>query len=243
MQIMIVRHGDPDYRIDSLTEKGWREAELLSEYLSKLDIADIYVSPLGRARDTASFTLKKLGREEIILPWLEEFFKAQIRRPDVEGRTIAWDWLPQDWTKEEKYYDKDEWLNTDIMKDSVISTEYRRVTEGLDLLLKEHGYVREGRYYRVNHANRDRIVLICHFGVECVMLGHLLGVSPMVLWHGFCAAPTSITTVYTEERREGIASFRVSSFGAIPHLEACGEPPAFSARFCETYANMEERHD
>ena len=53
MRLLIVRHGDPDYSIDSLTEKGWKEAEYLSERLSKLDVKDFYVSPLGRAKDTA----------------------------------------------------------------------------------------------------------------------------------------------------------------------------------------------
>ena len=52
MRLLIVRHGDPDYSIDSLTEKGWKEAEYLSERLSKLDVKDFYVSPLGRAKDT-----------------------------------------------------------------------------------------------------------------------------------------------------------------------------------------------
>ena len=58
MRILIIRHGDPDYSIDSLTEKGWREAELLSERLVKEGITDIFVSPLGRARDTACPTLE-----------------------------------------------------------------------------------------------------------------------------------------------------------------------------------------
>lgn len=31
MRIFIIRHGDPDYSIDGLTEKGKREAELLRE--------------------------------------------------------------------------------------------------------------------------------------------------------------------------------------------------------------------
>ena len=62
MKLLIVRHGDPDYTIDSLTEKGWKEVEFLSEKLSKLDIKDFYVSPLGRAKDTASLTLKKMNR-------------------------------------------------------------------------------------------------------------------------------------------------------------------------------------
>ena len=30
MNIYIIRHAEPDYEHDSLTEKGWREAELLS---------------------------------------------------------------------------------------------------------------------------------------------------------------------------------------------------------------------
>ena len=75
------------------------------------------------------------------------------------------------------------------------------------------------------------------------MLGHLLGISPMALWHGFMAAPTSVTTVNTEERRDGIASFRVSAFGDISHLYVKGEEPAFAGRFCEMFSNTEQRHD
>ena len=40
MKLLIVRHGDPDYDIDSLTEKGWKEVEYLSQKLSKLDVKD-----------------------------------------------------------------------------------------------------------------------------------------------------------------------------------------------------------
>ena len=56
MKLLIVRHGDPDYDIDSLTEKGWKEVEYLSQKLSKLDVKAFYVSPLGRAKATAAPT-------------------------------------------------------------------------------------------------------------------------------------------------------------------------------------------
>ena len=92
-------------------------------------------------------------------------------------------------------------------------------------------------YYRVNEPNHDTIVLFCHFGVECVMLSHLLNVSPMVLWHGLCAAPSSITSIYTEERRKGIAGFRVNEFGSTAHLYVAGEKTSFAARFCECYGD------
>ena len=73
MKILLIRHGDPDYAIDSLTEKGWREAKLLSNRLEKLEIRDFYVSPLGRARATVQPTLEKLNRTAEVLPWLAEF--------------------------------------------------------------------------------------------------------------------------------------------------------------------------
>lgn len=30
MRLIFIRHGEPDYEHDSLTEKGWREAKLLA---------------------------------------------------------------------------------------------------------------------------------------------------------------------------------------------------------------------
>ena len=128
------------------------------------------------------------------------------------------------------------------MREGGVCEEYAWVTESFDRLLEENGYRREGNQYRAIRANRDTLAFFCHFAVECVLLGHLIGVSPMTLWHGFCAAPSSVTTVMTEERREGIASFRISRFGDVSHLYAKGEEPSFYARYCETY-DSDELHD
>ena len=38
MKLMIVRHAEPDYSIDSLTPAGWEEAKILADRLCKLDI-------------------------------------------------------------------------------------------------------------------------------------------------------------------------------------------------------------
>jgi probable phosphoglycerate mutase len=243
MKLLIVRHGDPDYSIDSLTEKGWREAELLSEKLEKLTPAACYVSPLGRAKDTASFTLKKWNCEAVECPWLREFH-APIWRPDrTDRQMITWDWLPQDWMQEEVHFHHDQWYQSRPLAEGNVKAEYDSIIEQFDALLARHGYERDGYYYRAVRPNNDTLVFFCHFGLECVLLSHLLNISPMVLWHGTCAAPTSVTTVVTEERRQGIASFRMTSFGDISHLYCHGEEPAFAARFCECYGNEGERHD
>lgn len=241
MKLVIIRHGDPDYSIDSLTPTGKIEAELLSERLSKLDITAFYTSPLGRARHTAEPTLKKMGRESLVLDWLKEF-PARIIRDGEREPDIAWDWLPAVWTKTPEFYDKDKWLDVHCFSVANMKEQYKYVTDGLDALLESHGYKREGKYYRAVRPNHDTIVLFCHFGLECVLLSHLMGVSPMILWHSTCAAPTSVTTLITEERREGVAYFRMASFGDVTHLSMAGREPSFAARFCERFTD-DTRHD
>ena len=73
MRVLIIRHGDPDYSIDGLTEKGKREAQLLSLRLQNEGISTIYCSPLGRARLTAMPTAEKIGVDIITCDWLREF--------------------------------------------------------------------------------------------------------------------------------------------------------------------------
>jgi probable phosphoglycerate mutase len=241
MKLLIIRHADPDYEKDSLTEKGWREAELLSNRMSAMDIKAFYVSPLGRARDTANVTLNKMNRTAEVLPWLREFH-APIYDETLVRERICWDLLPQDWTIVKEYYHKDLWYTAPVMKKGNVISEAQKVFEGIDSILERNGYIREGNFYRAMNPNRDTIVLFCHFGVECVILSHLLGISPVLLWHGFCASPSSVTTLVTEERRKGIAYFRMLSFGDTSHLYIAGEAPSFSARFCETF-DSDERHD
>ena len=242
MKLMIVRHADPDYSIDSLTPVGWEEARLLAERMAKLDITDFYVSPLGRARDTASLTLEKMDRKAEVCPWLREF-EAPIYKPDSPKPGCTWDWLPQDWTVEPRYYDPDRWTEPEVMQAGDVAGQAEWVASHLDAVLAAHGYERDGNLYRAVRPNTDTLAFFCHFGVECVMLGHLLHVSPMVLWHGMCAAPSSVTILNTEERRKGIVSFRMSTFGDTSHLYAGGREPSFAARFCETWENMDQRHD
>ena len=109
--------------------------------------------------------------------------------------------------------------------------------------MEKHGYKKEGKIFKAVHPNNDTIVLFCHFGLECILLSYLLNLSPFVLWHASIAPPTSITTVVTEERRVGIAQFRMLSFGDTSHLYAAGMEPAFSGRFRECFTNENERMD
>ena len=161
MKLIFIRHGDPDYEKDSLTEKGWREAEILSDRVAKWDIKQIYCSPLGRAKDTCSVTLKKTGREAVTCDWLKEFY-YRIWDEQEQQWTIAWDFYPRDFNDRDDLQDKDLWADTEIMKSGDIAKHAQDVYEGFDALLEKHGYKRNDRgfYDVLEHNDESRLSLI-----------------------------------------------------------------------------------
>lgn len=232
MKIIFVRHGDPNYELDTLTEKGWREAELLADRLEKLEVKEFYSSPLGRAKATAECTTKRFNRDYIVKDWMQEFFYL-VDDPDTGAKRIPWDFMPNYWTNETMLYDKDKWYRASVMQTGEIESQYSRVKTGLDQLLSEHGYVREGNYYKAEKANTDTIIIFCHLGAEFVMLSHLLGIAAPVLWQNFFVSPTSVTMLCTEERVKGEASFRCQMLGDTSHLYIGNEPRSLSGFFNE----------
>lgn len=242
MRLILIRHGDPDYEKDSLTEEGWKEAAALAERVSQWHVDDFYVSPLGRAKDTASLTLQKMNRTAVELDWIREFWPT-ILRPDLNGERskVVWDWKPDDWTRHPEFFDYDHWYENPVMQEGHAKEAYDEVCRSLDALLASYGYVHDGNEFRVEQENHKVVVMFCHFGIICTMLSHLLHVSPMVLWHFSCLTPSSVTELKSEERDQGIASFRILQLGDTSHLYKAGLKPAFAAQFVECYGD-EGRH-
>ncbi len=234
MRLIFIRHGDPNYQLDTLTERGWKEAEALFERVKKWKVDEFYVSPLGRARDTANVSLEKLNRSAETLDWLKEFF-VPVVDPVTGDRRIAWDLMPAYWTEKCELYERALWLKSDIMQSGNVEEEYRRVCDSFDGLLLKHGYRRTGGYYKAEKGNNKTLVFFCHLGVQFVLLSHLFGVTAPVMWQNFFVAPTSVTELVTEEREKGIAVFRCKRIGDVSHLEAAGIEPSDSGFFNEVY--------
>lgn len=240
MRIIFIRHGDPDYINDTLTEKGIREADCLAERIKNWNIDDVYCSPLGRAKKTAELGLKYTDKKPVIYDWMKEFF-VPVKDPETGKDRIAWDFMPKYWTNEKLLFNKDEWFNAPVMKTGNIKEEYKSLCNNLDELLKQYGYVREGDYYKTdidengNMGSSKTIVIFCHLGVTFAMMSHLLGMSPLILWQGFFVAPTSVTVLNTEERIPGQAFFRVQMLGDTLHLHECKEPISGSGYFAEIF--------
>lgn len=246
MRIIFIRHGDPDYQNDTLTEKGIREAKLLSERVAKWDnITQFYCSPLGRAQKTASYSLEKIGRKAITYEWLKEF-SYFIDDPITGRHGVPWDFMPEYWTQIPQMYEKDGWKETDIYRSNPeLLPAYEEVCEGLDNLLASYGYKRHHNYYctipkdtkvcDITANTQETIVIFCHLGVTCIMMSHLLGISPALLLHDFYLAPTSVTILASEERMNGNAHFRTQVMGDASHLTQGGEPISDAGYFTDVF--------
>ncbi len=259
MRLLFIRHGDPDYANDTLTEKGRREARLLADRIQDFKIDDVYQSPLGRAIDTARYSLDKMGKEAETCDWLREFpaqfdpnlsesaskaFETELHLEDdgKYSKRILWDILPSYFSEHPELFDKNAWRESELAKNSDMVETYDKVVSSLDNLLEEYGYDRDGLIYRTQEGNCKTLAFFCHFGITAVLLSHLWNVSPFVTLQFLASAPTSVTEVVTEERQKGIVEFRTLRFGDISHLNIGREEPSFSARFCERFENADERH-
>ena len=236
MKLIIIRHAEPDYEIDGLTEKGKYEAELLSKRLAGLNPDAFYCSTLGRAKCTIEPTLKVLRKNAEYCDWLREFDdENKVRLPYTDKMRGCWDLLPEFAEENPNLYSPTEWMNTKFLKASKVYERYKWVTSEFDKVLAKHGYSREGNNYKVTESNHKTLVFTCHFGVGAVLISHILGCSPYSIWQHTVLLPSSVSIFNSEERVYGSALFRASALGDTAHLYKADEEPSFMARFCECF--------
>lgn len=252
MHLIFIRHGDPDYKHDSLTEKGRREAELLADRIAGWKVTDFYVSPYGRAQETLKPALRRTGREAQTMDWLHEF-DYKVKHPKTGERRLSWDWMPREYFGEKKAFDRHAWEKLSWARQENIGKHYRDVCSAFDALLAQYDYTRMDEdhaiYNCLPHTNYDdqgnrehlmpfqqdydgrNLVFVCHLGSMFAIISHLIGCSPLQLWQGFFIAPSSVTVLGAEERTGGEVVFRVQELGSIDHLKAAGEPASASGFF------------
>ena len=213
MRIYLIRHGDPDYRNDSLTESGRLEAEALSVYLKSIEVDRLYSSPLGRARATASFSEETLGLKAEVLDWTAEL---ELRSND--GSSAAWDTNPVE-LRAMELDENQEWKNT-----------VQRIAASSDQWLEGLGWRRNGCGYKfISPVSSDKelqVAVFCHGGFGLTWLSHLLNIPVTHVWSSFFLHTSSVTTVLFDEREPSVATPRIISLSSLPHLYHAGLTPS-----------------
>lgn len=170
MKLIFIRHAEPDYSKDSLTEKGFREAEILATRTKDWHVAQFYCSPLGRAQATAKPTLAAHGvtlttkfpdpapdiilqpdaTKAIVYPWLRELHAPIDPALHPSGKHIPWDLTPEYLNANPILLDKDHWWEAPLMQSCDMKNQFDWISGGIDRLLATHGYTRDGICYKTD---------------------------------------------------------------------------------------------
>jgi probable phosphoglycerate mutase len=218
MEIVLIRHGQPEWVRDGLavvdpplTELGRRQAERLAAALAGESFDEVLVSPLVRARQTAAPLLDALGRAEEIDPWLEEIRDPKWHGSPAEKAAEAYAEL-----KARKASDR--WHGLDggeSVRDFV-----DRIHIGASLFLAERGITRADHDLPVWQIAEPgaRIALVAHAGTNSVTIGHLLGLEPTPWeWDRFVLGHTSISRIEAMPLEDGY-TFTLTKLSDLEHL-------------------------
>ena len=219
MRLIFVRHGEPDYTNDCLTENGRLQAKCTAARLEPEPIRAIFSSPMGRAMETASFTAEKKGLPVTPLPFMHEIdWGTTAGADEVPYKGHPWTLGYRLLTEHPEYVGNDQWMAHPYFRDNRCLAEYRKVAEGLDDFLSNYGLERTGKLYTCRRNCEDTIALFAHGGSGAVLFSHLLNLPfPFVLTslpYGVC----SISVFALCPEQNDLVIPRLEIFNDMGHL-------------------------
>lgn len=224
MLLYIVRHGDPDYATDSLTELGKKQAEAVAKRLQRSNVNEIYTSPMGRAIQTAEPTCRLLGLDYKIEDWAYELKgEEKTTYPDGELRSIST--LPGVLLRENGEMDIPftKMFDCKALAESNVEKEFYRIKEGGSAFLERLGYREENGIYRILRQNDDRVVLFCHAICSRLWLSELLHIPLHIMWSSFYAHfHTGVTIIDFKNYESGFTTPKCFCYTDTSHLYEAG---------------------
>lgn len=182
MLLFYIRHGDPIYSPDGLTEQGVLQAEALSKRLAVYGLDKIYASTSNRAQLTAKPTAEKLNLPVIPLEWCHEQYAARdfgLIKDDGN-----WDWCfraPQSvlqLNSPEATALGDTWYEAKCFENTRYKEGVLRVNEETDKFLLSLGYEhdRKTHTYKAVRPNDEKVALFAHQGFGLAFLSSVLDI-------------------------------------------------------------------
>lgn len=221
MLLYIVRHGEPDYSTDTLTERGQAQAQAVSDRLVAARIEEIYCSPMGRARQTAAPTAARLGLPIHIEPWAEELgSESQTPYPDSKMKNIFMVPSVLLASQENCAIPAESSFDECVgLRENGFIARYHYIAHGLDSLIERFGYRRDGQgFYEPIAPNDRRIALFCHAGMTRIALAHLFNLPYQMVGSRLEQYFTGVTVVGFKENPHGTLSPHLRTYGDIGHL-------------------------
>ena len=226
MKIYFVRHGHPNYKENCLTELGKLQAEAASKRLENSKIERIFASTMGRAYQTAEYTAKLLGLDITPCDFIREIAWGALGDDPIPERGHPWNLSALRASEAQSIFMSD-WQTVYPYTDSKIVNSFEVVSKGMDGLLEELGYKREGDYYRVVGDDTDKTVAIfSHAGSSSAALSHILNIPLPQFCGAFEPDFTSITIIEFSNEKGKLIYPKMLMFNDAKHIEGIN-PEAF----------------
>ena len=229
MILYVVRHGDPIYDPDSLTELGHMQAKALAHRFAVHGLDKIYASTLIRAQQTAQPTCNILNKKMELLDWTSEAHTWQEFTFIQENGMRNWCFHIQttDYKTEENLALGDKWYEAYPFNQSKSKEGWERIQRESDAFLSKLGYERDGLRYKILEPNDQKVAVFCHQGFGTTWLAHLLGMNPISFWSSFDLNHSSVTTLYFKNNNDGYTAPLCIGLSDCSHIYADRLPQKF----------------
>lgn len=234
MLLYVIRHAEPIYNPDGLTEKGKLQALALAKRLVVNGLDKIYSSPMNRALKTAQPICEILGKEPEILPWASEADASRdfgFHDPENNGSwCFSFGIDPTRYRTAETLALGDKWYEAFPFNLSNAKEGYERIMRESDAFTEKLGYKRCENNYEILKPNDERVAVFCHYGFGTTWLSHLLGIPPVLFWSTFDINHSGVTVIEFANRDNGFTVPRVLAFSDVSHLYGENLPYEFTGR-------------
>ena len=223
MILFYVRHGDPIYNPDSLTELGEKQAEALVSRMKVCNPEKIYASSSNRAILTAKPTAEALGKEIEILDWCNEAHCAKALFYTATDGSRDWmfrhsETLPVLVSEEVRKLDREWYKHYFFNNMPWLEEEMARMRREVDEFMLSLGYRHEGNGYVAESPKHERVALFAHQGFGLSFLSTLLDIPYSQFATRFDMGHSNVTVIYFEN--EGFAVPRVLQLSNDSHIFA-----------------------
>lgn len=221
MLLYIIRHGDPIYETDSLTEKGKLQAEQVGKRMFDAKIDRIFTSPMGRAKMTAAPACRLLGLEYTVEDWAHEIEEDRLT-PFPDGVLKSLSLVQNSCYRENGNIDLD--YEHAFEAQGFDQTNMRRardiIEKGGDDFLERLGYKKEGDVYRILRENNEKVALFCHSAMARAWISSLLHIPIHLMWAGFTYTHTGVTVIEFKNYANGVTAPRILCYSDMSHIYA-----------------------
>lgn len=235
MLLFYLRHGDPIYDPDSLTELGKHQAEALGKRLALYGVDRVYASTSQRAISTARPLCEMIKKEMTLLDFCNEKYAGRdFDSTDSAGRHWFAFMNPELAeilvSDEVRALDK-RWYEHPQLAKYNFGKGVRRVDLETDRLLTELGYEhdRAKNMYRATRPNEDRIALFAHAGFGMAFLSSVLDIPYPQFSKHFDMCHSGMTVIDFENTGEWVIP-RILTLSSDSHIYREGLPTFYNNR-------------